>query len=126
MYIFISPASQRNFRCRRAYVTDESSEYAGQLLAYEFADDHPDRETVIEAGPQRIANQALESGQFAQCTVSKIWQLLMNRAPLSSEAHALDALAVDFAHGYSMRALIRQVISHPEYRYLGKTSMEGQ
>ena len=122
----VTPGSERNFRCRRAYITNQDSEYAGQLLAYEFADAHPDREMIIETGPQRIAQQALETGQFAQCTVNKIWQLIMNREPLTLEADAIATLTAEFKAGYNLRDLIRAIILRPEYRYLGREPTEGQ
>jgi hypothetical protein len=108
-----------NFLCRRFYITDEESPYAGQLHAYEFADDHPDRADIIEAGPARLAQTAIETGEFASCAVSRMWDELMDQPAGTADNEAIAALTTQFKNGYSLRSIIREIVTRPEYRYAG-------
>lgn len=107
--------------CRLFYFTENDvadpavdGPYVGQLKAYVYAD--ATRTANIEAGPERIAQQAVDSGAFAQCTVRRMWQLMMARAPSASEATTVDALAADFQNnGAHLKDLIRTIVTRPEY-----------
>ena len=114
----------RNGVCRRFYNTDDESPYSGQLNVYEFADDHPEREEMIEAGPSRIAQAAIESGELAQCTVSKLWQKLLDRPVSEADTESIATLIETFSDGYSMATVIHAIVTSPEYRYAGLMGQE--
>lgn len=116
-----TPQGTRNPLCRLFYftqadVTDEASEgpYVGMLRSYVFAD--AEREAAIEAGPEAIAQAAVDSGQFASCTVEHMWRRFMSRDPNVAEQEVVDALAQDFsAGGYDLRSLVKAIVTRPEY-----------
>ncbi len=114
----------RNFACRRFYITDEENPYAGQLVAYEFADDHPGRAEIIETGPSALAQTAIDTGEFASCAVSRMWSLFLDREANSNDMDAISALTATFKNGYSLRDVIRSVVTRPEYRYAALMGQE--
>ncbi len=119
-----SQQAGRNFLCRRFYITDEENPYVGQLTAYECADDHPGRAEIIEAGPSRLAQAAIDTGEFASCAVSKMWSLFLDSKAGSQDEAAIAELTAGFKDGYSLRQVIRSVVTRPEYRYAGLLGQE--
>jgi hypothetical protein len=118
--------------CKLFYLTEANDPreqpYLGQLRSYEFADEHPERAPNIEAGPAKIAQEAVDSGAFASCTTRKMWTWVMGRAPSDNEENTVAGLAADFesAH-YDLRALVRELVTRPEYVQAGRfTGEEGQ
>jgi hypothetical protein len=87
--------------------------FVGMLKAYVFAS--AETESNIEAGPEKIAQAAIDSGAFASCTVRRVWTRMMAREPSLEEAAVIDALAADFATDYSLKRLIRELVTRPEY-----------
>lgn len=106
--------------CARFYVTQPDAHNPGALQAYQFADVHPEIVANIEGGPRLLAQQAVDTGQLAQCTVRKLWVHLNNAEIYDAAAPAtpvLDELATGFAaQGYSLPWLVEQIVSRPEYR----------
>jgi len=107
--------------CRLFYFTANDvadpavdSAYIGQLKAYVYAD--TTREMNIEAGPEHIAQQAVDTGAFAKCTAQRMWQLLLARAPSEAEAELMDTLATEFqGSGAHLKDLVRTIVTRPEY-----------
>ena len=115
-----TPRGANSPLCRRFYLTaanhPKEEPYLGTLLPYVFGDDHPDRAEIIEAGPRRLAQQAVDSGRFANCTVRKLWTRLLGRAPRPDEDPTIAELASDFAAGgYVVRDLARTLVTRREY-----------
>lgn len=106
--------------CQRFYVTQPDAPNPGALLPYQFAGVHPEIVANIEGGPRLLAQQAVDTGQLAQCTVRKLWVHYDNTEIYQAEvAHTpdLDALAEGFAaHSYDLPWLVEQIVSRPEYR----------
>ncbi len=87
--------------------------FVGMLKPYVFAS--PETEANIDAGPEKIAHEAIDSGAFASCTVRKMWTRFMARDPSLEEESLITALAGDFATDYSLKRLIRSIVTRPEY-----------
>lgn len=126
-----SAADRRFFTpqiCSRFYFTerdltgpdDPSSRWLGSLRAFVFAD--ATREANIATGPLGIANQAIQSGAFAEATVRRIWKLLLARPPLAEEKPTIDELTRGFAGHWSLQALVKDVVTRPEYVKAGRFS----
>lgn len=96
-------------------VTDPETEqqYIGLLKPYVYASEQTEQN--IEAGPEKIAREAVDSGAFAACTVKRMWSRFMAREPTPEEQTAISDLAEDFATDYSLRRLIEQLVARPEY-----------
>lgn len=109
-----------NAFCQRFYVTQPDAPNAGALLPYQFAGAHPEIIANIEGGPRLLAQQAVDTGQFAQCTVRKLWLHLDNTEIYqagTAKTPDLDLLAEGFAaHNYDYPWLVEQLVSRPEYR----------
>jgi hypothetical protein len=123
------PPEQRrlaNQICGRFYFTerdltgpgDPSSVYLGMLKPYVFAD--AAREANIEAGPEGIARQAIDTGAFASCTVRRMWRQFMARDALPEEEQTIAELAEGFRQGYDLKALIKDLVTRPEYIQAGR------
>ena len=104
-------------------VPEVEDAYVGTLRAYVYADEA--RIVNIEAGPARLAQQAVDSGAFARCTVDRLWTRLLGRAPASAEAELVEAMADDFADGgYRLPALVHALVTRPEYVEAGRHGQE--
>ncbi len=113
-----TPQSARNPLCRFFYLTEaghpDEAPYVGMMLPYVFAD--AVREENIELGPAALAQEAVESGDFARCTTRKMWRSLMGREPLVEDEPVVEALAEDFiANDYDLRELVLSLVTRPEY-----------
>ena len=117
-----TPQGARNPACIRFYLTqalhDDEQPYLGVLLPYVFADDQ--RKENIRVGPEGIARTAIDNGTFASCTVSKMWDHYMVRADTEADAEALANLTAQFKQGYSLRDLIKSIVTRPEYVKSGR------
>lgn len=124
-----SPEDRRIFNanyCARFYYTardltgpsDPTSIYLGMLKSYVFADQA--RERSIEQGPEGIARAAIDSGAFAQCTVTRMWRQFLARDPLPEEAQTISELSEKFKDGYNLKALIKELVTRPEYIAAGR------
>lgn len=110
-------AGRRDPRCRLFYFTDADvtdpeveDEYVGMLRAYVFADDV--RAANIEAGPEAIAQSAVESGAFASCVTQKLWTRLVTS---EVDEAAVATLAEQFARTDDIKALVKAIVERPEY-----------
>jgi hypothetical protein len=125
-----NPRAANDFFCRRFYMIDPVHEkemaYSGQLISYVFADEHPGRGDTIEAGPRGLAEQAIVSGEFAKCTTQRVWSQFIGREATSTEDEVMTALAQSFSELFTLRDLIRSVVTRPEYRYAGLYEQEVQ
>ena len=84
----------------------------GYLLSYVFSDalgsstsgeSDSDYSEHVDLGPRALAQQAIDSGRFAQCTVHNLWTRIMARPPSTVDAHELAALAN--AHGVTLKTI---------------------
>jgi len=115
----LTPAGLRSRFCRRSYLLEanhvDEEPYLGHLMAYVFADE--EREAIIESGPERIAQEAVDSGIFAECAVRQAWRRLMHREATASDTEALAEVTQAFVDGgYVYADLIRFLVTRPEYR----------
>jgi hypothetical protein len=118
-----------NFQCRLFYLQpdeathDKLQEYIGTLYPYVFAS--AESQDSIEIGPRKLAEKAIERGDFAECTVKKLWNYFMHRPPQDAEADIISALANDFASdNYNFRNLVKRIISRNEYIESERFGME--
>lgn len=123
--ICADPSRAGNAICQLFYFTsndaaDTSDEaFVGQLKAYVYADET--RVNNIAAGPEGIAQQAVDSGAFARCTTKRMWQLFMARDPSPEEAETIDGLADQLVrNGFKLKPLIKTLIQRPEYVQSGR------
>ena len=84
--------------CARFYVTQPDAHNAGSLLAWQYADAHPEYQASIENGPAVLAKQIIDDGSFAACTTKKLFTFLMKRDP------ELDGTVFDI-HGTASAAM---------------------
>lgn len=113
-----------NQRCRDFYRTHAASQaeqpYVGQPKAFLFADGF---EHHVDEGPLTLAQQAIASGAFARCTVSKEFQRVVGRPlreDLADERALRDALTTRFTgSNYDLRDLMRALVATPQFRTLG-------
>ncbi len=114
--------------CNRFYYTerdltgpgDPTASYVGTLRAYVFAD--AVREASIETGPEGIADSAIASGAFAQCTVKRMWKQFMAREPRADEDQTIAELTESFKTNYNLKTLIKELVTRPEYIQAGRFS----
>jgi hypothetical protein len=106
--------------CARFYVTQPDAHNAGALQAYQFSDVHPEIVANIEGGPRLLVKQGIDTGQFAQCTVRKLWVDLMGQEIYPADAAAtpqLDRLSQGFAaQSYNLPWLVEQMVASAAYR----------
>ncbi len=108
--------------CRRFYVTESGAYRRGWLQPLQFADVHPNLQTAFDAGPRGRAEQLIETGAFARCTVRRVFAHYVKRdlrvaGEATDELPLMDTLARGFAEGgYSFPWLVEQVVSLPQYR----------
>lgn len=110
------PASCSPFRLVADDVTHPALEpYKGMLRSYVFAEPF---EANIEAGPEALAKNAIESGQLAACTTRRMFTRLVGREPRDypDERAQLEEIARTFADGYRLRTLLRSIVSLPQYK----------
>lgn len=120
------PRGARSPLCRLFYFTEadvtapeSEAEWVGSLRSYVFADEA--RAANIEAGPEALARQAVESGAFARCTVDRMWRLFMARPPAPEEAETVEALAQALSEdGLRLRGLVEQLVTRSEYVEAGR------
>jgi hypothetical protein len=111
-----------NTLCGRFYVTDTASPRAGWLKAYEYADEHPEYASNIERGPRALAQAIVQDGTLARVAVRSTFEELVKRemriaGENSDERDLLERLAAEFAaSGYSYPALVKKIVSLPQYR----------
>lgn len=110
--------------CSRFYVTQSDAVGAGKLLPYQYtvADHHPEFVENIEKGPLKLAQEVIDDGSFASCTVKKLWSLLVKR-DLQIDGSGLDESKVlaELAKGfkdqsYDLPWLVQQIVSRNQYR----------
>lgn len=110
------PRARYNSKCseyftRANHIKEE--QYRGKLRAYLFASKKVG--SHIELGPLGIAKEAIDSGDFANCTVKKVWSWFVGSPALTQDG--LEELANKFRESkYDFRTLIQNVIKHPSYR----------
>jgi hypothetical protein len=108
--------------CGRFYATQPDAHNAGTLLPYQFADAHPEYTDRIAKGPRELAQQIIDDGSFAQCTVKNLFSHFAGRdlrvdGAEIDELDLMGELAKGFAmNGYDMRWLVQQIVSLPQYR----------
>lgn len=114
------PDRQCDFICQRFYVSeighDKQAPYAGVLRSYEFRDQA--EIDNLEAGPEKLVAEAIESGRLASCVAEKLFTRLYQRAPTADEkAFDLPRHAQAFtASGYDFKALVKALVTDPAYR----------
>ena len=94
----------------------ESDRFAGMLRGYLYR--APDELARIDEGPRGLVETAIASGELESCTVKTAWRNLVGRAMTGDELR--DRLP-DFERGFeaahrSYRALVRAIVTSPEYR----------
>jgi len=108
-------------RCRQYYLLQAQhpleAPYEGYLKSYVFAD--VQRQAAIEAGPEQIAQQALDSGAFARCTAKNLWAHLVDENR-QLEDPIFDQFEAKFRDGYSFHELLEAIVSRPEYIKAGQ------
>ncbi len=108
--------------CRRFYVTDRNAPRFSWLAALQFADVHPELQEAFDAGPRQRAQQLIESGTFARCTVRRAFSWFVKREMQVqgadiTEQDLLMELSEGFEqNGYSFPWLVEQIVSLPQYR----------
>ena len=106
--------------CGRFYVA--KGDRAGFLQALEFADAHPEYETNSSAGPRGLAQEIIDNGVFAQCTVKRTFAHLIKRdiraqGATTDELDLLEQLTKSFVDSnYSFPMLVHELVSLPQYR----------
>ena len=104
-------------------VDSKLQDYIGTLYPYVFTD--TESQDNITQGPRKLAQKAIDRGDFAECTVKKLWNYFMKRPPLDSEADLMSALANDFAgDNYNFRNLVKRIITRDEYIQSERFGME--
>jgi len=114
--------------CARYYVTHADAHNPGKLLTLQWADVHPEYianmmgEADAAGGPRKWAQQIIDDGTFAQCTVKRVFGYIMKRDMLvagdqTDELDLLRNLSQGFKDSnYSFPWLVEQVVSLPQYR----------
>jgi hypothetical protein len=108
--------------CRRFYVTEAGAPRRGWLQALQFADLHANVQAAYDEGPRGRAQQLIETGAFARCTVKRVFTHLVKRdlrikGNEAEELELMQSLAQGFTqNGYSFPWLVEQVVSLPQYR----------
>ncbi|MBI4816360.1 MAG: DUF1549 domain-containing protein [Deltaproteobacteria bacterium] len=113
-----TPDAEKLFRIFRFYEVDpvgEEEAFRGWLNAYVFRDEQ-EIEHVVK-GPKGLADEAIESGAFAECTVRRMWSLFLRRPMDADEERTVKPtlLAAYDANGRSLRALVKAIVTHPAY-----------
>ncbi len=112
--------NKTNGFCGRFYVP--KGPRAGFLQALEFADAHPEIEANVNAGPRELAQQIIDNGVFAQCTVKRVFSHFVKReiraqGATTDELALFDQLVKSFAEsGYSFPMLVHEIVNLPQYR----------
>ena len=84
------------------------------LRSYVFADDP--MENNIELGPAVLAQQAIDTGEFARCTTMKMWANFIGREALPEDEPTINELSDQFmAENYSLQSLVYKIVTRPEY-----------
>ena len=81
------PSWLQLLKCFRFYELDpvgEEEPFRGMLNSYVFRTGE-DIER-IEQGPSRLAQESIDSGRFAGCTVRRMWTHFMRREPTLDES----------------------------------------
>jgi hypothetical protein len=103
--------------CRFLYVNEaivpEEEPYLGMLRPYLYAD--AETRANIEQGPTALAADAIASGAFAECTVKKMWRLMMAHDPGPRDAETIAALTAQFEQDFDLKTLLKTIVKRPEY-----------
>lgn len=108
-------------RCQTFYVTrariPAEQPWVGKLKAYAYADDFNGN---IDDGPLTLARNAVNTGDFARCTVTKEFERLVGRpfnSQLADERALQDRLTTEFiASNHDLRRLLRRILESRQYR----------
>ncbi|MBL8909297.1 MAG: hypothetical protein JNM17_01215 [Archangium sp.] len=108
-------------RCQTFYVTrariPAEQPWVGKLKAYAYADDFNGN---IDDGPLTLARNAVNTGDFARCTVTKEFERLVGRpfnSQLADERALQDSLTTEFiASNHDLRRLLRRILESRQYR----------
>ncbi len=120
-----APGKAPSSFCDRFYVTNPDGDHPGSLLPYQYAVKdgvHDAIATSIAAGPRESVNAIIASGEFADCTVRRVFAQFAKRdmrtlGAQQEDVDLLNKLKADFkASGYSLPALIEEVVNLPQYR----------
>lgn len=133
------PGGYERTLCRFFYQVDElrgaeGDGYSGYLSSYLFADVDPLATTNtricdvtepgcgyidnMHRGPADFASKIIDSGEFAQCSVRRLWGHLLGRdMTLAERGEIMPALSDDFIQNdYKIKSLILKLVQRPEYR----------
>jgi hypothetical protein len=118
-----SKCSQARYRndatCRRLYFTQpnhpDEEKFRGYLRAFVFSTQQ--MKANIEAGPRALSIKHIDNGDFALCTVRKMWTWFVGKAPTPQQQERVVELATLFkGNKYSLKTLIKLIVKSPEYR----------
>lgn len=107
--------------CQRFYITAREAprpdspmaRFLGVMKPYVFAD--AAIEANIAGGPEKIADEAIASGEFAACTAKRLWTQFMAHNPAVEDQARLEEITAGFKQGYSLRKLIREIVTSDQY-----------
>lgn len=109
--------------CNRFYVTASDADNPGALLAYQYDDaQHTDISAALAGGPRKRAQEIVNNGTFAKCSVKRVFRSLVKRdmrveGATTDELALLGTLSDGFKNNaYSFPWLVEQVVSLPQYR----------
>ena len=108
--------------CRRFYVTESGAPRRGWLQPLQFADVYPHIQAAYDEGPRGRAQQLIETGAFARCTVKRVFAHFVKRelrvsGESADELELMQSLASGFTQNeYSYPWLVERVVSLPQYR----------
>ena len=111
-----------NSICTRFYVTDKDAHRPGWMVAYQWADNHPEYVDNLEKGPRKLVDAAIADGTLARCTIKRLFARLVRRdmrvaGELTDELALLVQLQKGFvAANWSLPWLVQQMVSLPQYR----------
>lgn len=116
-----SCVGSNNDRCKRFYVTEPDAPEAvrGLLRAFEWSTLHPEYLPAVTTGPKRQAEEILATGEFADCTVRRMFRYFLKRDVDSTgaERELFQTLKRDFiSSGYDLPELVTALVSLPQYR----------
>jgi hypothetical protein len=112
-----SCVGSNNPNCQRSYVTNPAADNPGALIPYQYATRPDGTAEALAKGPRARASVIINNGVFAKCTTKKMFTYLMKREPALSESADLETVATGFkTNGYSLKWLVRQLVSRNDYR----------
>jgi hypothetical protein len=108
--------------CRRFYVTESDATRPGFRLSHQFAGAHPAYVKAIDDGPRALAEGAIADRSFATATVQNLYLRFVHREMRIDGDHTEDLatmndlVAAFVASNYDLPALVKKIVSLPEYR----------